>query len=592
MQQSVHQSLSALQRVRLWYAFLIVIASVFVVRLFYLQIIKHDYYQKAAFRSQLKQYEIPAERGTIIAHSGDRLTPLVLNEKLYTLFADPVYIRNTHSSAQSIQQIIGGSSSEIEKQIKTADTRYVVLAKRITSEQKGKLDQLHLKGIGTREQSYRTYPNKQLASQVLGFVNQDGDGTYGVEQALDSQLKGQQGELKAITDAQGIPLVGNKDNVIKDPVSGKKTVLTIDVGMQQMAEDALKAGLDAASSKSGSLVIMDINSGAIKAMANYPTFDPSQYYNVTDSSLFSNAAIAAPIEVGSIMKTLTTSAAIDQGVISKDSAYYDPGTYVIDNTPITNVEGNSIIGTHTIQDFLSQSLNTGATWILMQMGGGQINQKARDAWHDYMVNHFHLGSATGIEQGNGEESPGTIPDPDKGYGLNIHYANTAFGQGMSATILQMTAADAAILNGGTYYVPHVVEGFIDNEKSDEIKSPPMIWKKNIVKPSTGLALQQLMEGVVAHNYQLYKVRKPTDQYIVGGKTGTAQYAQPGGGYFSDRYNGTFLGFVGGDKPQYMIGVKVNDPHISGFAGAGAAAPIFASVSASLLDNFNVTPKSL
>ena len=588
---SLQVRLSALQRIRLWYTLLVLIAAVFVVRLFYLQVIKHDYYQKAAFKSQLKQYEIPAQRGIIAAHYGEQISPLVLNQKLYTLFADPVYVKDAHADAAFIQRVIGGKSEDIEQSLKTAHTRYVVLAKKLSKDQKAQLDNLNLKGIGTREADYRIYPNGSLASQVLGFVNDDGNGNYGIEQALDDQLHGQPGELKAITDAQGVPLVGNKDNVQVDPKSGKEVVLTLDIGMQQMVEDALKAGLDAANSKSGSAVILDINSGAVKAMANYPTYDPSQYYSVSDPSLFNNPSVTSPLEVGSIMKTLTTSAGIDQGVITKDSTYYDPGVFVVDGIPITNVEGNTVVGTHTIQDFLNQSLNTGATWVLMQMGGGQINQKARDTWHDYMVNHFHLGSTTGIEQGNGEEAPGSIPNPDHGYGLNIQYANTAFGQGMSATIMQMAAADAAILNGGTYYLPHLEEGYIDPATGSEVKQPPKIWKQNIVKPGTSQALRQLMEGVVANNYGIYKVRKPSDQYIIGGKTGTAQISQPGGGYYANRFTGLFLGFVGGDKPQYMIAIRVNDPHINGFAGAGAAAPIFAQISAALLDNFNVLPRT-
>ncbi len=591
MPPSARHGLSALQRIRFWYALLVVIAAVFVVRLFYLQVIRHDYYQKAAIKSQLKQYEIPAERGSISAHNGDQVVPIVLNQKLYTLFADPVYVKDTHNTANDLQRVIGGNSADIEKLLQTSGTRYVVLGKKLTKFQKDKADSLNIKGIGTRETEYRTYPNGQLASQVLGFVNDDGEGKYGVEQALDSALKGSPGELKAITDVQGVPLVGNKDNIVTDPQPGKQVVLTVDIGMQQMLEDALKTGVEKANAKSGSALILDINSGAVKAMANYPTYDPAQYYKVTDPTVFNNAAVSAPLEVGSIMKTLTTSAAINEGVISRDSTYFDPGVFTVDGEKITNVEGSSAIGRHSIQDFLILSLNTGATWVLMQMGGGQINQKARDTWHDYMVNHYHLGQATGIEQGDGEEANGSIPDPDHGYGLNIQYANTAFGQGMSATITQMAAADAAILNGGTYYLPHIVEGYIDPMTGKETRDAPKIWKSNIVKAGTSLDLKALMEGVVANNYGLYKMRKPLPQYSIGGKTGSAQISLPGGGYAADTYNGTFVGFVGGDKPQYMIALRVNEPHVAGYAGAGAAAPVFSQISQSLIDNFNVTPKT-
>ncbi len=589
MQPPIRSVLTPLQRIRIWYGLLIVIAAVFVVRLFYLQVIRHDYYQKAALKGQLKEYLIPASRGTIMAHNGTDITPLVLNEKLYTAFADPVYVKDPHTAASEIQRVIGGKADDIEKQLKTSDTRYVVLAKKLSKDQKAKLDDLKLKGIGTRETPYRTYPDGQLASQILGFVNDDGEGKYGIEQALDSELKGTPGELKAITDAQGVPLVGNKNNVITEPKQGKQLVLTIDVGMQQQLEDILKQGVADVRAKGGSAYVIEVNSGAIKAMANYPTYNPAEFYKVKDGAVFSNPAVGAQLEVGSIMKTLTVSAAIDQGAITKDSSYYDPGTFVVDGHPITNVEGNSVIGTQNIQQLLNLSLNTGATWVLTQMGGGKINQQARERWHDYMTNHYHLGKATGIEQSY--EAEGSIPDPNEGFGLDIQYANTAFGQGMSATLLQMGAAVASILNGGKYYQPHLVEGYIDPATNKEVTTPPKILNDHVVKPETGQALQALMEGVVASNYSGYKMTKPLPQYSVGGKTGTAQIGKPGGGYYEDLFNGTFIGFVGGDKAQYLIAVRIEEPHGVMYAGAGAAAPVFAKLSNMLLNNFGVTPRT-
>lgn len=592
MQQTFKQGLSALQRIRIWYALLVFVGAIFVVRLFYLQVIRHEYYQTAAFKSQLKEYEIPAQRGIISARTGDKITPLVLNQKLYTLFADPTFVTDSEKAAGKLQPIIGGKTDDIEKLLKAPDTRYVVLGKKLSKDQQSKIAKLKLKGIGTRESEYRTYPNGQLAAQVLGFVNQDGQGAYGIEQALDKDLTGKPGTLKAITDAQGVPLVGNKDNVVTSPQAGKQVVLTLDLGMQQMVEDSLKSGLDAAKSKQGSIIVLDVHNGAVKAMANYPTYNPGEYYKQEDASVFGNPAISRPLEVGSIMKTLTLTAGIDQGVITKDSTYNDPGLYNIDDHVVTNIEGNKVVGAQSMQSLLNLSLNTGATWVLMQMGGGQINKQARTAWHDYMVNHYHFGSPTGIEQGNNSEAAGTVPDPEKGYGLNISYANTAFGQGVSTTLLQVVAADAAVLNGGTYYTPHLVDGYVD-PVTDEFKPvEPKIWKKNIVKPETSKSLQALMQGVAGNNYNVYKLRKPTEQYSIGGKTGTAEIASPDGGYYGDRYNGYFLGFVGGDTPQYMIIVWVNEPHIAGYAGAAAAAPIFSKVATTLIDNFNVTPRSV
>ena len=156
------------------------------------------------------------------------------------------------------------------------------------------------------------------------------------------------------------------------------------------------------------------------------------------------------------MKALTTAAALDQGVIKPNTTFYDPAHWMVDGFNITNIEEDGGAGTRSIADMLNLSLNTGATWELMQMGGGQINTKARNAWHDYLANHYMFGKPTGIEQGY-EAAPGRSEPADNGAGIDLTYANTAFGQAMTATPIQMAAALSAVLNGGTYYQPHLVD---------------------------------------------------------------------------------------------------------------------------------------
>lgn len=577
-----------IQRIRWWYGLLVLVGAVFVIRAFYLQVIRHDYYKKAALNIQLKQYQVPAQRGVINAHSDDRVVPLVLNETLFTLFADPSYVKDPRAAAQSISGIIGGKADDVEKLIRTPDTRYVVLAKKLSRDQKTKLDALKLKGIGTRDATYRTYPNGQLASQVLGFVNEDGEGKYGIEQALNAALGGTPGELRAITDAQGVPLPANKDNIVKAPVDGEQITLTIDVGLQQRLEDSLKTRVESGKALSGSAIILDANSGAVRAMANYPTYNPAQYGSVKDAAAFNNDAVSAPLEVGSIMKALTVASALDQGVVSRNTSYYDPSFFKVDEATIKNVEEDGGAGTKNIQDILQLSLNTGATWLLMQMGGGEINAKARNAWHEYMVDHYRLGEPTNVEQGY--ENPGYIPDPQKGFGLDITYANTAFGQGMSATPLQMGAAFAAVMNGGTYYQPHLIESVTDAEGNTS-PTTPKIQKTGVVKSSVSEAMQEMLEYTFRTNRRVYTDLNFSDAYSVGGKTGTAQITKPGGGYYDDKFNGTYLGFVGGDRPQYIVVVRISEPHVPGYAGAKAAAPLFAELANILINNYNVTPKS-
>jgi cell division protein FtsI/penicillin-binding protein 2 len=574
-------------RLRVWYGALILVIGIFGVRLFYLQVIQYDHYKAAALSDQLKQYEIPATRGTISAYDGNKALPIVLNQQLYTLYADPVYIKKPDEAAAKVAGVIGGDASQYAKQMKTKDTRYVVLAKKLSEDQHKQIDKLKLPGLGTQAQEYRTYPQGALLAQVLGYVNDEGKGNYGVEQALNKQLQGTPGQLKAITDASGVPLAASKDNTRIAPKNGENITLTIDIAMQQQLEAIVAAGLKNAKATSASALIMDPNTGEVKAMANVPTYDPSQYSQVDDPSVFQNAAVSHPIEVGSIMKTLTTAAALDQGVVNANTTYYDPSYWVVDGFKITNIEEDGGAGTRNLYDLLNLSLNTGATWELMQMGGGEINSKARNAWYDYLHNHYRFGQPTGIEQGY--ESPGVVPKPeDNGAGIDLTYANTSFGQAMTATPIQMGGALSAVVNGGTYYQPHLVSQIEDADgKTTDIK--PKVVEKNAVKPEVSQDLISMMQYTVQKHY--FTPGFDQNSYTVGGKTGTAQIADPATGtYYDNLFNGTYMGFVGGDKPQYVIVVFVYRPTNGGYAGTAAAQPIFGDLAHMLINNSYVTPK--
>lgn len=560
-------------RLNIWYGLILLVFALFLVRLFYLQVIQHNHYRVLAHQGQYKEYEIPADRGIIEAHDGNSVVPIVLNESVYTLFADPKYVKDPKKTADELARIIGGNANEYEEKMR-ADTRYAILAKKLPKEKHEEIDKLEIKGIGTRATPQRTYPQGSLASQILGFVDDEGEGKYGVEQYLNEQLKGKPGELKAITDAQGVPLIGAGDNVRRDPEQGKRTLLTIDLSMQKRVEDTLKTHLEQVRSKSGSVVVIDPSDGAIKAMANYPTYNPAEFNKVEDPAVFSNSAISSPMEPGSVMKTLTVAAGLDAGVVSPSTTYYDPSFYKIGDATVRNVEEDGGAATRSISDILRYSLNTGATYILMQLGGGSLNEQGRVKWHDYMTNHYQFGKKTGIEQGY--EAEGYVPSPTEGYGLDIQYANTSFGQGVNTSVLQVAAAFTAVINGGTYYRPHVIEPD-DPNKKDVVRS-------DVVKPEVSEVLRQMSENAVQNNYRFLK--RPG--YKVGGKTGTAEVPKPEGGYYTDRYNGTFVGYVGGDTPQYVIMVRVDEPKVAGYAGTTAAAPLFGKTMDMLIQNYAVS----
>jgi len=580
----------AIKRVRIWYGLLLLVLIIFSVRLFYVQIINYNHYRAAALGDQLKQYQIPATRGIIEAREGGSAIPIVLNQKLYTLYADPLYIKNVDKTAADIVPIIGGSVSHYAQLMRTKGSRYVILAKKLAPDQQAKIAALKSPGLGTQAVDFRIYPQGSLASQVLGFVNNDGKGEYGLEQALNKQLAGTPGQVKAVTDANGVPLAATKGNVQTAPQNGNTIVTTLDLSMQAQMEQILAQQYQKTKSKGLSAIIMDPNTGKIKAMANYPTFDPSTYQNVSDPSVFQNAAVSNAIEPGSSMKVLTTAAALDQGIIQPNTSFYDPAHWIVDGFNITDIEEDGGPRQQNIASLLNLSLNTGATWLLMQMGGGQINSKARNAWYDYMANHYRLGQATNIEQGY--EPNGIVPKPqDNGAGIDLTYAETSFGQGLQVTALQMAAADSSVLNGGTYYQPTLIDQTVQANGQAVVNKPKVLARK-VVLPKVSQEMQPLLENVVQqHLAEGFSYLNFSPAYSVGGKTGTAQIAAPGGTYYSDRFNGTYVGFVGGDKPQYVIVVFNQQPGVAGYAGSYGGQPVFADLAHMLINNSYVTPKS-
>lgn len=583
-----HHTSSPALRLRYIYILLTVIFGIFIARAFYMQVIRHDHYKNRALSTQLKQYEIPAERGTILVHDGENLVSLVLNQKLYTVYADPSLIKKDEVTkvAESVAKDIGGTPTDIAKQLSREGSRYEILGRRVSLEQKDALLKHKYAGIGAQQQTYRTYPQGVMAAQLLGIVDDSGTGRYGIEQALNKKMTGTPGELKAVTDIKGVPLAANKDNTLKNPIQGMDTVLTLDIGMQKQLETILVAGAQKSRAEQASAIIMDVNTGAVKAMANYPSYDPAQSGKVEDANLFNNAAVSQPIEVGSIMKSLTVAAGLDSGVANRNTSYFDPAKFVIDEATVKNVEEDGGPGTKTMFDLLNLSLNTGAAWVLMQMGDGELNSKARTQWYDYMHERYRFGKETGIEQGF--EAPGYMPGPtDTGSGINLTYANTAFGQAMTATPLQMVAAMSAIMNGGTYYQPHLVDYYLDAD-GKKIDEAPKVLQSNVVKPSVATDLSDMLVYSVENHP--FNPQFDQSRYTVGGKTGTAEAALPEGGYSKTDFNGTYLGFVGGDKPQYAIVVFTIKPKVAGYAGTTAAQPIFGSLAHMLINNSYVTPK--
>ncbi len=555
--------------------------SAIVVRLFQLQIIDNEKYLALADAEQMKRFEIPAQRGLIYAMDGKTPTKLVMNESIYTVFADPQMIKDDEKSEiiSKIKEVAGGNVRDgFESLLDKKESRYQILATKISRKQAEMIKESDFTGIGFQETSQRVYPEGQLASQVLGFVNSEG-GQYGIEGALNDELSGKDGQLKTVTDVSGVPLtIGSRD--IDTPAEdGKNVVLSIDRNIQAQAEKILKNKLESSGAKDGSVIVMDPQTGKVMAMANYPTYNPAEFSTVTDASVFTNGTTTSAYENGSVIKSLTMAIGIDTGVVSPSDTYYNKDFVEIEDTTINNaVLGHT--GMITFQTAMNYSLNTGMVEIASRLGGGQINKTARDTMYNYYHDRFGLGEKTGVEV---YEEKGTVISPENAEGNAVRYSNMSFGQGMNTTMIQTASAFSSIINGGTLYKPIVINGEITS--SGEYKQADAeVRQENVIKSTTSDQIRDVL--VTARN----SVGTTNDLagYRVGGKTGTSQTIE-NGGYVDYQTIGSYLGFGGNNTPKFVIMVAVSGAG-QNLQGTQDAGPIFTELSNWMLTYLKIQPE--
>ncbi|PSO42952.1 hypothetical protein BRC19_02765 [Candidatus Saccharibacteria bacterium QS_5_54_17] len=557
----------------------LLLAGAVVVRLGYLQILRADHFSVLATQSQSRKFEIPAQRGEIFMQDRGEATAVAMNRNLKTLYADTRYIYDQTRVVRKLKDILG---TDFTRKLSGADG-YTLLKEEVPYETAQKIKQLGLSGIGLSDNYTRVYPEGTLGARLLGFVNQDGEGQYGVEGGLDEALSGTTGFLAAETDAGGIP-IPSEENVEKQARDGKDVVLTIDRNIQDFAESALKRGAQETGARSGHVVIMDPNSGRVLAMANYPTYNPNTYQEVTDYQRFRNVTVSQKFEAGSVFKPFTMAAGLDSGSVTPEESYYDRGFVQVGEHKITNALGGS--EPRSMREVITNSVNTGAIYVLKQLGeqsgSAGISKANKQTLHNYFTDRFHLTDGTGVklpgEPSLSMDAPGEVS--------NVNYANMAFGQGITTTMLRMTSSMSAVINGGTLYKPQVVDFYRtpDQEAGRDVST--QVTDDSVVSEKTSQQIRAMMETVVERGGG-FGAR--IDGYRVGGKTGTAQLPHPDGGYYEDKEIGTFIGFAPVEDPQYIMMVRMDQPTTPGFAGSVAAGPVFGDIMEQLLRYKGVPP---
>lgn len=555
--------------------------AIFVARLFYLQIIKHDEYTAQAAAEQVKPLTIPAKRGLVYAMDGENPVQIVMNQTVYTLFVDPATVSQPEKVKEVVRRVAGGNlRPNIDSLIGRKDTRYQILGTKLTRQQAELIKKEELAGVGFQETTQRVYPEGSLAAQTLGFVNAEGVGQYGIEGTLNDRLTGHDGLLKSVTDVSGVPLTLGNQNINKPARNGENIVLSIDRNIQAYAEKALAKGLQDTGAQKGSVIVMNPQNGQVMAMANLPSYKPAEFTQVTDASVFNNAAVAVPYEAGSVIKTLTVATGLDKGVIQPDSTYVNTDKIKVADREIGNATKGQT-GTITMQHALDYSLNTGMVTIAQRLGDGTINQAARDSMYQYFHDRFGMGQPTGIELLG--EAVGNLPNPSAP-GAGVQYATMSFGQGMNVTMTQVISAFCSAINGGTYYRPTVIAGTMINNDQFQ-KTEPDILRREVVTKQTSDTLRTMVYNA-RHKFHGSKDRPG---YEVGGKTGTSQTII-NGRYVDEQTIGSYLGYGASEgTAKYVIMVQVSGENMN-LEGGKHAMPIFTDISNWLIDYLKLQPR--
>ncbi len=552
------------------------------VRLFQVQVVLGQEYEAKANSQQSRKFQISASRGQIYLDENGELYPVALNQKLNMLYVDPKFIVQPSKAAEELAKVTGLDEAKLKDQLTYKKSRYIELKQKVSSEEAARIRALKIPGIVLRPEDYRYYPEGNLFSHVLGYVNSDGEGQYGLEQYLDTDLTGRDGLLKAATDSMGVPIVSN-ENTIVEPKNGTDVVLTIDRSIQAVAGQALVKAVQDNRAESGSIIVMDPQTGAVKALVNYPDYDPNNYGAVkgSDYGVFRNRAVTDLFEPGSGFKVITMAAGLDSGKVTPDTTYNDTGEFEVSGKTIRNAE-NHKFGVQSMYDVIQKSLNTGVVFVLRKLGNDpdKITREGKNTLYNY-IKKFGFGVRTGIEQ-SGEAT--AVVKPPSTY--DVDYANMTFGQGIAVTSIQLIQAVGAIANGGKLYQPYLVDGVVKNGQIR--KNPPKLINSQVVSSQVAAQTASMMTRVVEKGSG-WATKMPG--YSIAGKTGTAQVPKPdGSGYEEAKNIGSFVGFAPVEDPKFVMLVRIDYPKVEGFAEK-TAVPAFATVAKALMKYYQIPPKA-
>jgi cell division protein FtsI/penicillin-binding protein 2 len=532
-------------------------------RLVYLQVVARDELVERSERQHMRRRAVPGKRGDIVDRNGRVLATSADADSIYAV---PSAIED---AAGTIGKLCGVfrdcQPRERQALLERFEKRnqFAWIRRQVSPEEARRVEALGVEGVGFVKETKRFYPNKELASHLVGYVGVDNNGLSGLEFAYDTQIRGKDGSVLVNIDSRRHAF----NSVERPPTSGASIELTIDQYLQHVAERELHAGIVENRAAGGSVIVMNPRTGEILAMANEPTFNPNVYRDSHESAR-RNRAVQDLYEPGSTFKLVTASAAIESRVVSLSSQIdTSPGYIRVDSGTVHDTSDHGVL---SFSDVIADSSNVGAIKIGLQVGTRRLSQ---------YVQRFGFGRPVSPDFPG--ESPGIVWDPAKW--TEGALAHVSIGYQVGVTPLQMVAAVAAVANGGEYVEPRVVRAAY-RESRRYVVQPKVV--RRAVTADTAAALTTIMEGVVDHGTG---TSAKIDGYQIAGKTGTAAKLA-NGRYSNSDYNASFVGFLPSRNPALAIIVVIDSPHgPNGYYGGPISAPIFRRIAERALQYLGVAP---
>lgn len=529
-------------RIRIIWFGILFCAFIFIGRLYWLQMVKAQYYRGEADHQYYSPQASIFDRGGIYFtdKAGQEIAAATLKTG-FTLAINPTLITDPLSLYDELSKIITLDKADFIAKASKKDDSYEEVAKRVSLDNGKKIDELNLKGLLLVREQWRYYPAGRLASQSVGFVGYLGDaltGRYGLERYYNDVL--------SRTNDTGLysnffaDLFSEAEKSIGGTSEGD-IITTIEPNVNFGLEQALAHVEDEYRSDSSGGIIINPKTGEIYAIAATPDFDPNFYSKETNQRVFSNPLVENVYELGSIVKPLTMAAGLDAGKVTAETTYDDKGFLVLDGSKIQNFDGKGR-GVVNMQEVLNQSLNTGAAFVEQRLGNELFAQ--------YMT-RFGISDETGIDlPGEVHGITDNLKSP-----RNIEYATASYGQGIAVTPIEMVRALSSIANGGYLVTPYLVKsirytaGVTKNVAPDD--------KKRILKSATSGEISRMLVNV--YDVAIIKGAAKMKDYSIAAKTGTAQIPAPGGGYYPDRYLHSFFGYFPAYDPKFLIFLYTINP---------------------------------